>query len=144
MALVVVGVDGSEGSQPALRFAAEEAALRNARLLVVCAWEVPSSLYAGLLSDDVVIAAENSAKDIAAKALSQVVHLQPGIDREAGTPRGPAAEVLVRESADADLLVIGSSGHSGFAKLLPRSVSQQCAQHASCPVAIVPQQAGET
>jgi nucleotide-binding universal stress UspA family protein len=51
--------------------------------------------------------------------------------------QGAAAAVLVEESQDADLLVVGSRGHGGFAQLLLGSVSQQCAHHSECPVVIV-------
>ena len=50
---------------------------------------------------------------------------------------GTASAVLVDESQQADLLVVGSRGHGGFAQLLLGSVSQQCAHHAACPVVIV-------
>ena len=48
-----------------------------------------------------------------------------------------AAQVLVDEADGADLLVVGSRGHGGFAGLLLGSVSQQCAHHAPCPVVII-------
>jgi nucleotide-binding universal stress UspA family protein len=140
MALVVVGVDGSEGGAAALRFAADEAAFRDAKLRVVCAWELPASVYTGTWAGvaEVEPAFEKHAGDIAARALSEAARLQPGIDREWHTARGQPADVLVRESQDADLLVVGTRGLGGFKSLLLGSVSQQVAHHASCPVVIVP------
>jgi len=52
--------------------------------------------------------------------------------------RGDAAQRLVEASTRADLLVVGSRGRSGIASLVLGSVSQHCAQHAECPVVIVP------
>jgi nucleotide-binding universal stress UspA family protein len=59
------------------------------------------------------------------------------IDVERDVVEGPAASVLVRAAEGAELLVVGSRGHGGFAGLLLGSVSQQCAHHASCPVVII-------
>jgi nucleotide-binding universal stress UspA family protein len=50
---------------------------------------------------------------------------------------GQAADVLLQEAQDADLLVVGNRGRGGFASLLLGSVSQQVVHHASCPVIIV-------
>jgi len=52
--------------------------------------------------------------------------------------QGHAAQVLVAEAHDADLLVVGSRGLGGFKGLLLGSVGRQCAHHAACPVVIVP------
>jgi nucleotide-binding universal stress UspA family protein len=53
--------------------------------------------------------------------------------------RGHPTQTLLDAAADADLLVVGSRGHSTFAGLLLGSVSQHCVQHAPCPVVVVPQ-----
>jgi nucleotide-binding universal stress UspA family protein len=139
MSLIVVGVDGSECGDAALRFAAEEAALRSARLRVVCAWEVPAMVFAGgwAFPADLIPEFERGAQDTGEKALSLVAGLQPDVDREARTAHGPAGRVLLDEAEDADLLVVGSRGLGSFAGMLLGSVSQQVAHHARCPVVIV-------
>jgi nucleotide-binding universal stress UspA family protein len=140
MAVVVIGVDGSEDSLAALRFAAAEAELREAKLRVVCAWHVPTAVYAGGWAPpvDMTSGFETAARDVASRAMSEVARQYPGVDRESKVVEGQAAEVLLRASEDADLLVVGSRGLGGFKSLLLGSVSQQVVHHATCPVAIVP------
>ncbi len=140
MSVIVVGVDGSEGSEAALRFAAAEAGLRDAKLRVVCAWEIPAAAYATTwgMAAEAEPGYADRARDVAAKALDRAARLQPGIDREVRVVNGQPAEALLQESGDADLLVVGSRGLGGFKRLLLGSVSQQVAHHATCPVVIVP------
>ncbi len=140
MALIVVGVDGSEGSDSALRFAAKEAAVRGARLRIVCAWEIPAAVYAaawGLPPTQEAGFGEH-ARGIAAEALAEAARLQPDIDLEPRAVRGQPTDVLLQESEEADLLVIGSRGLGGFKSLLLGSVGHQLAQHTTCPLVIVP------
>jgi len=142
MNLVVVGVDESDGAKAALAFAHEEARLRNATLRAVHAWQFGYIGYTGFegavpaLGGDI---AELRAAAVAAlDATVRAVLPDPGgVEIEQRVVEGTAGAVLVDESSRADLLVVGSRGHGGFAQLLLGSVGQQCAHHAACPVVIV-------
>jgi nucleotide-binding universal stress UspA family protein len=137
--MIVVGVDGSESSKAALRFAAAEAALRDVKLRIVCAWHVPTAVYAGEgMPVDLATDLENEAKNIAAEALAEAGRLHPGIDREVRTPMGQPADMLVEEAEFAELVVVGTRGRGGLGSLLLGSVSQHVAHHAECPIVIVP------
>ena len=142
MGMIVVGVDQSAGAKAALRFALDEARLRQATLRVVHAWQFGYVGATGL--EGWLPAAGGDLKDFrdgAEAALEQTLK-EVGVDTDGVTierriEEGPTAAILVDESHGADLLVVGSRGHGGFAQLLLGSVSQQCAQHAACPVVIV-------
>ena len=143
MGVIVVGVDDSEGAKVALRFALEEAKLRGATLRAVHAWQFGSIGASGIEGAYPVIGADLSDLHHAAEAALEAAVEEVVSDRgEVGVERrvveGAAASVLVDESRDAELLVVGSRGRGGIAGLLLGSVSQQCAHHAACPVVIVP------
>lgn len=138
--LIVVGVDGSEPAKRALRWAIEEARLRGAKLAAVTAWHVPGYSYGApgfvpILATSVDVAIREAAEAIANEAVEQA--RAAGLDAEAIITNGQAADVLLESAERASLLVVGSRGHGGFAGLLLGSVGQQCAHHASCPVAII-------
>jgi nucleotide-binding universal stress UspA family protein len=142
MDVIVVGVDHSEGAKAALRFAVEEARLRGATLRVVHAWQFGYIGATGLEGALPVMGGEledfrRAAEATLEETLRDVGAETDGVAIERRVEQGPAAGVLVEESRGADLLVVGSRGHGGFAQLLLGSVSQQCAQHAFCPVVIV-------
>ena len=139
MGTIVVAVDGSDGSREALRFAVEEARLRNAALRVVTAWSVPALAYGGgyaVMAIDPV-RYEDAATALSEQALASLAEETAGIDIERVVREGQAAEVVIDEARGADLVIVGSRGHGGFANLLLGSVSHQIAQHAPCTVVIV-------
>jgi nucleotide-binding universal stress UspA family protein len=142
MGVIVVGVDHSPGAKAALRFALEEARLRQATLRVVHAWQFG---YIGATGFEGALPAvggeledfRRGAEAALDETLRDVGADTDGVAIERRVDQGTAAAVLVEESRGADLLVVGSRGHGGFAQLLLGSVSQQCAHHAFCPVVIV-------
>ena len=140
MSTIVVGVDGSHGSVEALKFAIEEARVRGAEVKAVAAWEVPASAYGtGIVSIPVdPNAYKKIAQDALDKSLEEAGASTAGVSVTPLLHMGHPANVLVAEARGADLLVVGSRGRGGFKGLLLGSVSQQCAHHAACPVAIIP------
>jgi nucleotide-binding universal stress UspA family protein len=141
MGVIVAGVDHSAGAKAALRFALEEARLRQAMLRVVHAWQFGYTGAPGL--EGLLPAVGGELEDFregAAAALDETLRevvADAAVTIERRVDQGAPAAVLVEESRGADMLVVGSRGHGGFAQLLLGSVSQQCAQHASCLVVIV-------
>lgn len=137
MERIVVGVDGSPHAQGALQWAAREAKLRGAELVVVAAWEFP--YYATFPATMVVVP---STEELVTATKEMLRHALEGVDVSGlrvheVVAEGPPAHVLLDTAKDAELLVVGSRGRGGFAGLMLGSVSQHCAHHARCPVVIV-------
>jgi nucleotide-binding universal stress UspA family protein len=138
MATVVVGVDGSDGAQDALRFAVEEARLRGAVVRAVMTWDLETLAYtAGAWGPMVDPTGVEESTRAALDAAVDKAEADGAATIERVVANGPPARVLVEQARGADMLVVGSRGHGGFAGLLLGSVGQQCAQHAPCPVTIV-------
>lgn len=140
---VVVGVDGSEGSRSALRWAIDEAAARGARLSVVHTWWTPIAVP----PTGVAVAPRDSTRfftestlllhEMVDGAVAQATRQPPDVELLA--IEEPAVSALLhRVGRGAGLLVVGNRGRGGFAGLLLGSVSQQCATHAPCAVVVVP------
>lgn len=139
MKTIVVGVDGSECGNAALEFAVEEAALRGASLRVVCAWEPSSWAYIGTVAVpyDVYSRYREHAEAVVGKAVARVTELEPAIACEGRVVMGQPGQVLLEESRDAALLVVGSRGHGRVASPLLGSAGQRVVHHAPCPVVVV-------
>lgn len=135
--VIVVGVDGSEPSKSALKWAARMSAMTGATIDAVTAWQPPPNYGWGYAYADSDWRPDQDAE----KVLTQTVDAVFGPDRPAGMrliiQQGNPAKVLLDHSAKAQLLVIGSRGHGGFVGLLLGSVSANCAEHSRCPVLVV-------
>ena len=141
---IVVGVDGSAHAAAALEWAAEEAALRSARLEVVHAWTfvpVTTPADSGLVpmawTDNVELldVTRQAAEDAAADQVAEV--LGPDHGASISVVESGAAEALIAAAADADLVVVGNRGRGNLAAALLGSTSAKVADEAPCPVVVV-------
>lgn len=142
MSVIVVGVDHSSGAKAALRFALEEARLRGATLRAVHALLFGYIGAVGFESSFPVLGGELDELRSGAEAaldttLQEALPDAGDVTIERRVVGGTPAAVLVEESRDAEMLVVGSRGLGGFSGLLLGSVSQQCAHHATCPVVVI-------
>jgi len=135
MGRIVVGVDGSDSSKGALRWAVREARQTGADLQVVMTWQNP---YA-----DMWVPADPPGTDPMAlirraldRTIDEVLGEHPAVAVQATALSGPRPRLLVEEAVGADLLVFGNRGHGGFAGVLLGSVSLHCVSHAPCPVVV--------
>jgi nucleotide-binding universal stress UspA family protein len=143
---IVVGVDGSAASHEALRWAAQEARLRGARLVAVHAW---SSVPVAPIGDPGMIpmlavdypgqleAEQEGARADLDGAVVEVLGAAPESEIEKRLVEDDAGEALVEESTSADLLVVGSHGRSGLKAAVLGSVSRHVVERAVCPVVVV-------
>ncbi|WP_427136371.1 universal stress protein [Pseudarthrobacter sp. S9] len=131
--LIVVGVDGSEQSLAALHWAVDEARLRHGKVRVITAWHYPP--VPSTVEDSGIDDSFHAAERVQADALKAVA--ADGMDIAGKVVRDSPAIALLDAAKDADLLIVGSRGHGGFAGLLIGSISGQVSHHAPCPVLIV-------
>jgi len=138
---ILVGVDGSAHSKDALEWAAKEAALRHTSLTVLTVRQAVADVWGSTshyqgdesLTDKARVAAQAEADSV----LSTLGDARPESVTVKATQGIPAEEIL-NEGADADMIVLGSRGGGGFARLLLGSVSSTVVEHAKVPVMILP------
>ena len=135
---IVVGVDGSESSVTALRWALGEARLRGSEVEVIHTWSfTPMVDPMGFGSYLPVEELASAAKSLVEEVMKRVEEFVGKTKVSTKITRGPAAATLLEAAKDAELLVVGRRGHGGFMGLLLGSVAEQVAHHAPCPVVIV-------
>ena len=139
---IVVGVDGSAASKAALRWAIRQAQLTGAVVDAVTAWQSPPSF--AWISEGATGVGDYRAEAhrILAAAVEETGGMEAGVQIEPWVQEGHPAHVLIEASRGAQLLVVGSHGHGGFAAALLGSVSHNCVHHASCPVLVIHEKTG--
>jgi nucleotide-binding universal stress UspA family protein len=138
---IVVGVDGSGHSRRALEWATKEAALRHAPLNVLTVHQAIAGYFGGVATRPEDPEPTEQAREAAQAETDKVLAGLDGPRPESVTVtaiHGFPVEELIKAADDADILVLGSRGAGGFTRLLMGAVAGQVAQHAHCPVLIVP------
>jgi nucleotide-binding universal stress UspA family protein len=138
---IIVGVDGSGHSQRALAWAMHEAAIRHVPLTVLTVHEAVRGYYSGMAIYPDDPARTEDARAAAQAETDKVLAGLDGPHPESITVKavhGFPVEELINAGKDADMIVVGSRGAGGFTQLMMGSVAGQVAQHAYCPVLLVP------
>jgi nucleotide-binding universal stress UspA family protein len=138
---IIVGIDGSGHSQRALEWAMKEAAIRHTPLTVLTVHEAIVGYFGGVTSNADDPARTAQAYEAAQIETDKVLAGLDGPHPDSVTVKavhGFPVEELISAGKDADMIVLGSRGGGGFARLLMGSVSSQVVQHAHCPVLVVP------
>lgn len=134
---VVVGVDGSGHATVAAEWAAQEAERRGCGLHLVHAVNtgtVTLSPRSGAAVTDLIL---KNARAVLDEALALVAAAHPALEPTGDVVPRDAATAILTAAEHAELVVVGTRGHGGFASLLLGSVSLRVCAHASCPAAVV-------
>jgi nucleotide-binding universal stress UspA family protein len=144
MAGILVGVDGSEHSRRALGWAMREAAQHQLPLTVMAVRPAPPRPATRVYWNIPTLEQDSHDPEVTQKAVREFVdrvvqetgETVPAVTISVVT--GDVAEELIKASQDYDMLVVGSRGSGGFAKLVMGSVSSKVTQHAVRPTVVIP------
>jgi nucleotide-binding universal stress UspA family protein len=138
METIIVAMNGSEEAAASLEYAVQEAKIRGARLRLVSAWEVPSSILgSGVAGREMYDDFRENAENIVAEAAERAAELDPSVEVETRVSKGQLGNVLLEESQDASMIVVARRAHRGLRELVLGSVARQTLSHAEIPVLVV-------
>lgn len=137
---VVVGDDGSDHSDEAVRWAARYAAVCGKRLHVLRSWSIftapqPTTTAPGYVPP--LADFQHAVQEDMEQHWSGLAAEAPGVEVQLQPVHGPAAQVLLEASVHAELVVVGSRGRGGFAELVLGSTADQVVRYSHCPVTVV-------
>ena len=136
-AVIVVGIDGSDSSRDAARWALSQAALTGTGLRAVSSWRWPN--YLTRIPPGVDLAEETG--EILDQIIDEVLAENPQAAATVAVTKhvieGPAGPALLTQSAGATLLVVGAQGRAAFPGMLLGSVAEYCVRQGTCPVVVV-------
>ena len=142
--VIVVGVDGSDASKDALRWAARQAELTGASLRAVMTWELPTFAYGAPIAFPADMDLAGGSRTTLDQIIAETLGANPAVEVSITVIVGHPAPELLKAAQTAELLVVSSRGHGSFAGMLLGSVSEHCVAHSPCPVVVVRHRAHST
>jgi nucleotide-binding universal stress UspA family protein len=131
--VIVVGIDGSEGSHDALQWALGQAQLTGSPVRAVATWRWPNYLTRLPPGVDMQADTARTLREMVEPLRSQY----PDVDISEHVVQGPAGPSLLTQSEGATLLVVGARGRAAFPGMLLGSVAEYCVRNGPCPVVVV-------
>ena len=131
--MIVVGVDGSDGSRDAVLWAAGQARLTGAPVHLVASWRWPSYVTRVPPGADPAADTQRTVDEMLAAAREQF----PDVEFSGSVVQGPAGPALLTQAEGAHLLVVGARGRAAFPGMLLGSVAEYCVRNGPCPVVVV-------
>ncbi|WP_430790906.1 universal stress protein [Actinoplanes sp. G11-F43] len=136
--VIVVGVDGSDEGRHALEWAAGQATARGGTVRAVIAWSWDGMDYGPLPADTGEEEEQRVSRVVREQVRAVRTDRGPAPPISAEVVEGSPAEALTAAARDADMLVLGSHGHSRVRHTVLGSVSESCIRLATCPVVVIP------
>lgn len=131
---IVVGVDGTQASIDALRWALLLARKTHGRVEAVMAYEIPMYVYVAPTATEADFA--RYAQELLDRVISEASDVAPDVPLESRLEAAAPGPVLRHASQHADLLVVGTHGHGQIPGMYIGSVATYCIHHAWCPVVV--------
>ncbi|WP_139342506.1 universal stress protein, partial [Protofrankia sp. BMG5.30] len=136
---VLVGVDGSAGSEAALRWAYRTAALECRPVTALLAWTadgLPRNVYREATAAS-HRGLTRAAAEMLDRSVARVPMPDPPVEVSTRVVNTDTVSALLQHGEQAAMTVVGAAGHGPLGRLLVGSVSQGLVHHASRPVVVV-------
>lgn len=134
---ILIPTDGSEANTEAVKKGLSLARLLGAKAKVL--FVVDTSSFIDLPPDEMVTNVTNYMKNKGEKVLDDIEELadEYGVNIERSVKKGHPAEIIVQDSNESDIIVIGTHGRSGISRLLLGSTAEKVIRHSECPVMVI-------
>ncbi len=134
---ILVPTDGSEYTKPAIQQAIELAKMSGAK--VTALYVLDQTVLTNMPMDTAVMNVYKTLEKEGQEAVNYVMELakEAGVEAELEVKEGAPVKVILEESQNYDIIVMGTLGRTGMSKLLMGSVAERVVRAAACPVMVV-------